>query len=85
MTILTIGASASSALVITDNPKCLDFVYKPGKSLEYLINKSFVFRKIIYNQYASKQCGHLHLLLVFNYFVLGVYDMRQCFGVVFII
>ena len=37
---LTIGASALyfCEAVITDNPKCLDLVYKPCKIFEYLMN-----------------------------------------------
>ena len=62
---LTIGASALyfCEAVMTDKPKCLDFVYSPCKILLYLINVLSSAKSSIIN----KQLNNLLILIFFWY------------------
>ena len=72
---LTIVASAFSfcEAVITDNPKCLDFVYNPWRIFEYLMNVLSSAKSSIINR--TEKVFHFHFLLVFYHLVLCVNDV----------
>ena len=61
---LTIGANALFfwVVVITDNPKCLDFVYKPCKTFEYFIKTLSSAKSSIIN----KQLNNLDMIFSFD-------------------